>query len=243
MSTEAPISAPVAPVAETPAVAPAAAPQDPQFDTRLAALSRKERAIQQQIEAFKQEKAGMVPKSELANLWKSDRAKLREYLGAAEEEWNFPAPKTDDPVSLLRSEIESMKQQAAEKEHAATVNEFKHGLSAFISQDPDAYELISEYKAQDSVFDFMVDYYKEHQVEISMKDACEYVENYLYQQLQIAAKTKKIGKLFQPSQENGKQPSPTLTGAATANPVPSTQQKRLTPEESVAAAAKLIKWT
>jgi len=242
MSAEIAVSAPVDAATAAPE-AQVAAPQDPQFDTRLAALSRKERAIQQQIEAFKREKEGMIPKAELANLWKSDRSKLKEYLGAKDEEWAFPEPKADDPLSLLKSEIEAMKQAAADKETDATINEFKRGLSSFISQDPDAYELIGEYKAQDSVFDFMVDYYKEHQIEIPMKDACDYVENYLYQQLQIAAKTKKVGKLFQPSQENGKQPSPTLTGAATANPVSNTQQRRLSPEESLAQAAKLIKWT
>ncbi len=247
MSTEAPVTAapvPAAP-ASTPA-APAPAPQDT-FDTRMAALTRRERDIQQQQASLKQERSGLVSKAELAAMWKGDRSKLREYLGATPEEWNTPEPTNTpvDPVQSLQSlqaELAEMKQQAAAEKQAQATSEYKNGISQFIAQTPDEYELISEFKSIDTVFDFIVDYYKENQVELSLKEACDYVENYLFTQLKTGTKAKKVQALFQTSQEPGKQPSPTLTGAAAASPAPTTQSRRLSPEESVAQAAKLIKW-
>lgn len=243
MSTEA--AAPVStPEGITPNPAPAApVSNDPTLDTRLAAISKREREIQQQMAAFKQEKAGMVSKAELADLWKKDRSKVREYVGAAPEEWNFPDPPVDlnDPVTKLRQELDEMKQTAAQKEQERLTTSFKQGISDFVSKDAGAYELIGAYQATDTVFNFMVDYYNQNQKELGLKEACDYVENYLFSQLQKGTGTKKVGSLFQSSQTPGKQPSPTLTGAATANPSQSTS-RRLTTEESVAQAAKLIKW-
>ena len=242
MSTEtAPVTAPVV-ASETPAT-PAAPVQDT-FDTRLAAISKREREIQQQAAAFKAEKAGMISKAELAALWKSDRSKLREYLGASQDEWTIKdpsAPAPVDPVAALRAEMDAMKQEKADKEQAALEAEFKQGITSFVAEGADAYELISAYNATETVWNFMVDYYQEHEVELSLKDACDYVENYLYTEQLKGTKTKKIGSLFQQSQESGKQPSPTLTGTSTANPVQSTQ-RRMTPEESLKQAAQLIKW-
>jgi len=240
MSTEAaPVVAPV--VASE---APAAPTPDTSFDTRLAAISKREREIQQQAAAFKAEKAGMISKAELAALWKSDRSKVREYLGASEDEWTIknPAPaKPEDPVAVMRAELDAMKQERIDKEQAVLEADFKQGISSFVAEGADSYELISAYSATEMVWNYMVEHYQEHQVELSLKEACDDVENYLYTEQLKGTKTKKIGSLFQQSQESGKQPSPTLTGNSTANPVQSTQ-RRMTPEESLKNAAQLIKW-
>jgi hypothetical protein len=207
-------------------------------------LTRREREFQQQRQAFLQEKQGMLSKSELTQLWKTDKNKFRESLGIPTEEWGIPEPKQEqeDPVSSLRKELDQMKQEAADRERTKAISEFKQNLGKFISQDQDQYELINRYGAVDTVYDFMVDYYRENRSEITPKDACDYVENYLFEQLKQGASTKKIGSLFQTSEQPGKQPSPTLTGSAASNPTTTTQRK-LSPEESLAEAAKLIKWT
>jgi hypothetical protein len=246
MSTEsAPVAAPVV-ASETPATpaTPASPAPDTSFDTRLAAISKREREIQQQAAAFKAEKAGMISKAELAALWKSDRAKVREYLGASPDEWTIKdptAPPPVDPVAALRAEMDAMKKEKADNEQASLETQFKQGITSFVAEGADAYELISAYNATETVWNFMVEYYQEHEVELSLKDACDYIENYLYTEQLKGTKTKKIGSLFQQSQEPGKQPSPTLTGTSTANPVQSTQ-RRMTPEESLKQAAQLIKW-
>lgn len=246
MSTEvasAPASAPAPQATQTTAV-PAPAPQaDPALDSRLANLSKREREIQQQLAQLKQEKQNLVPKNELANLWKTDRNKLRELLGASADELpDLKAPEADDPVKSLKDEIEDMKRQRQEEAQQKAVNDVKSQISSVISQDKDAYELIHAFDASEMVFDLLLDHYREHNEELDYTEAAKQVEKYLEDQVKRASSTKKISSLFQPSQSQGKEPAPTLTGSMVSSPVSGTQ-RRLTPEESIAEAAKLIKWT
>lgn len=242
MSTDTsnPVTTPVAaPVVES-------APQpDSQLDSRLAALTRREREIQQRQQAFSQEKAGMISKADLAKFWKEDRNKLRDLLGASEDEWrglSTPQLPHEAPLQSIREELEALKRERAQEQQAKSVTDFKRSLGDFVRQSPDDYELISAYDAVDSVFDIMAEHYKEHGTVMDTKVACDYVENYLFNQLKQGTTTKKLSSLFPPSDTSGKQPSPTLTGTTAANPTSSVKQ-RLSPEESIAAAAKLIKWT
>lgn len=245
MSTEsAPnASAPVAPQS-APAASPAPAPAaDPTLDSRLAGLAKREREIQQQMAQLKQERQNLVPKNELANLWKSDRNKLRELLGASPDELpDLKAPEADDPVKSLKQEIEDMKRQRQEEDKQKAINDVKTQISGIITQDKDAYELINAFDASEMVFDLLLDHYREHNEQLDYKEAANQVERYLEDQLKKASSTKKISSLFPQSQSQAKEPAPTLTGSMVSSPV-SGSQRKLTPEESLAEAAKLIKWT
>lgn len=239
------ISAPPPPSDPSNPAIPAPQP-DSQLDTRLAALTRREREIQQQRQAFLQEKNNMVPKSELARIWKEDRSKLKDLIGVPDEEWNSsfsaPKPQEDGALASLKAEIEALKQEKLQEKQTSAVTQFKQNLSEFISKSPEEYELISAFDAVESVYDIMVEHYREHQQPMNPKEACDYVEQYLFDKFKQGAGTKKIGSLFQQSQTPGKQPPPTLTGTTAANPTSITQRK-LSPEESMAEAAKLIRWT
>jgi hypothetical protein len=208
----------------------------------LANLSKREREIQQQLAQLKQEKQNLVPKNELANLWKTDRNKLRELLGASPDELpDLKQPEADDPVKSLKQEIEDMKRQRQEEDQQKAVNDVKSQISSIITQDKDAYELIHAFDASEMVFDLLLDHYREHNEELDYAEAARQVEKYLEDQVKRASSTKKISSLFQPSQSPGKEPAPTLTGSMVSSPVSGTQRK-LSPEESIAEAAKLIKW-
>lgn len=244
MSTEATPSA-VAP--QNPATAPAAAPEakpaDPTLDARLANLSKREREIQQQMAQLKQEKQNLVPKNELADLWKSNRGKLRELLGASPDELPDPkAPEADDPIKSLKQELEDMKRAREEETQQKAIQEVKSQIASVVSQDKDAYELIHAFDASEMVFDLVLDHYREHQEQLDYAEAAKQVEAYLEDQIKKASSTKKISSLFQPSQPQGKELAPTLTGSMVSSPV-SGSQRKLSPEESIAEAAKLIKWT
>ena len=241
MSTEAAPNA-SAPVA-APEAAHAAAPQaDPTLDSRLASLSKREREIQQQMAQLKQERQNLVPKNELANLWKSDRNKLRELLGASPDELpDLKTPEADDPIKSLKQELEDMKRQKQEEDQHKAINEVKSQINSIVSQDKDAYELIHAFDAKDMVFDLVLDHYREHQEQLDYAEAAKQVEAYLEGQIKKASSTKKISSMFQPSQPQGKEPAPTLTGSMVSSPVTGTQ-RRLSEEESKAEAAKLIKW-
>lgn len=246
MSTEAAPTAPAPQAAATPsapAAAPAAPQADPTLDSRLASLSKREREIQQQMAQLKQERQNMVPKNELSNLWKSDRNKLRELLGASPDELpDMKAPEADDPIKSIKQELEDMKRQKQEEDQHKAINEVKSQINGIVSQDKDAYELIHAFDAKDMVFDLVLDHYREHQEQLDYAEAAKQVEAYLEDQIKKASSTKKISSLFQPSQPQGKEPAPTLTGSMVSSPVSGTQRK-LSPEESLAEAAKLIKWT
>jgi len=245
MSTEAaPQANTQAPQSQAPAQTPAPSqPAEPALDGRLANLAKREREIQQQMAQLKQERQNLVSRDELGNLWKSDRSKLRELLGASPDELpDLKAPEADDPVRSLKEEIEAMKRQREEETQQKAINEVKGHINSILSQDKDAFELIHAYDAHDMVFDLVVDHYREHQEALDYKEAANRIEKYLEDQIKRATSTKKVSSLFQPSQSQAKEPAPTLTGSMVSSPVVGTQRK-LTPEESIAEAAKLIKWT
>jgi hypothetical protein len=116
----------------------------------------------------------------------------------------------------------------------------KGDIKALVTSNTDDYELINAFDSVDMVFDLMVDHYREHQEELDPKQAADQVEKFLYDQVQRATGTKKISSLFQ-QKDKPKEISPTLTGnsvSSPATPVP----RKLSYEESLAEAAKLIKW-
>jgi hypothetical protein len=243
MSTDA-ANPSIAPAPQEKSAAPSPTPQaEPALDGRLANLAKREREIQQQMAQLKQERQSLVGRDELANLWKSDRNKLRELLGASPDEIpDLKAPEADDPVKSLKEEIENMKRQKEEEHQQKAIHEVKSQIHGILSQDKDAFELIHAFDAKDMVFDLVVDHYREHQETLDFKEAANQVEKYLEDQIKRATSTKKISSLFQPSQSQAKEPAPTLTGSMVSSPVAGTQRK-LSPEESVREAAKLIKWT
>lgn len=240
MSTEnsTPTPAPPAPAAATPTPTPG---PDSQLDSRLVAISKREREIQQKMDAFKQEKQGMVAKSDLSNLWKSDRSKLRELLGASPEELPDLQTAAPDPYKSLKEELDALKQDKQQENHARAVKEAKQNLSTFLDSDKDAYELIHAFEGTDMVFDYMVDHYKEHQESLDFKTAAEHVESHLLDQLKRVTGTKKATTLFPKSESQNKEPAPTLTGATVSSPT-SGVKRSLSPEESLAEAAKLLVW-
>jgi hypothetical protein len=214
--------------------------QDPQLDSRLVAIARRERELQQKMEGFKKEQQGYLKKDDLLNYWKSDRNKLRELLGASAEELPDPAQPQDEKYGSLQKEIESLrKEREAEKMEQAT-SQIKGDIKALVTSDKDTYELINAFDSADMVFDLMVDHYREHQEELDLKQAADQVEKFLYDQVQKATGTKKISSLFQ-MKDKPREPSPTLTGSSISSPSGSVPRK-LSYEESLAEAAKLIKW-
>lgn len=246
MSTEATPAAVTPQATSQTSAAPSAVPEtkaaDPTLDARLANLSKREREIQQQLAQLKQEKQNLVPKNELADLWKTNRSKLRELLGASPDELPDAAPaEADDPIKSLKQELEDMKREREQEVQQKAINDVKSQINSIVSQDKDAYELIHAFDAKDMVFDLIIDHYREHQEQLDYAEAAKQVETYLEDQIKKASSTKKISSIFQPSQPQGKEPAPTLTGSMVSSPVAGTQRK-LSPEESIAEAAKLIKW-
>ena len=150
------------------------------------------------------------------------------------------------------TKLQELEKKMQEKEEAektaretAALENFKAELTGFIEQTPD-YELIRANGAQDAVFAVIEQHYAETGEILSNKDASDAVEEYLLEEAKKLVDREKVKKLLQPEQpkvqpKQGK-PSPTLSNAQAAQATKSAAAKKMSHEESMAEAAKLIKW-
>lgn len=215
---------------------------DTNLDSRFVSLTKKERDLQQKMEMFKKEQSNMVPKNDLSTYWKSDRAKLRELLGASEDEIPDVNPMNSEFKSL-KDEIDNLKREKEQEVRDRELSSAKNNIKSFLDQDKEAYELIHAFEGSDMVFDYMLDHFKETQESLDFKTASDRVEEYLLGQLKRASSSKKALSLFPTkSEQTGKMLPPTLTGSSVSAPTAGTPRK-LDPEASKLEAAKHLKWT
>lgn len=164
----------------------------------------------------------------------------------------------------VQAKLEEIERREKEKEQKAqeqyieqTIQAFKQDLTKFVNDTPD-YELIRANNAIELVYEVIeqhceatIDPETGKGVILSNKEASDMVEQYLLNQekarIEQYRKLNKTKGLFEPStpkveQNSVKAPnSPTLTNTL-ASTVPSKESKKLTKEESLAEAAKLLKW-
>jgi len=243
--------------------------EDPKFAARFAALSRKERDIVQREQSIKQaQKEHQAFQQQLLNAKKDPIAYLQAAGFTLEQaikqvinEGEEPSPqevlKTD--VDQIKAEIDAYKKQQAE--YAAKVQEHRkaqeeasivEGLTGYIESNPEKYELIMAYGAINDVWNVIKRTYMETggKVHLTQEQAAEAVENDLLEQArEEAQRTAKLKKLQPEStklqvsnlKEVSKTVSPTLTNQTSQSTT--LPQKRMTREESIAHAARLLKWT
>ena len=147
--------------------------------------------------------------------------------------------------SLEQKLLEKEKREEEEK-YNQIVNGFKNDIEDFVSKDPEAYELIQANNANDLVFEVIEEHYNETGSVLDIKTAAEAVESYLEEEAKKLLKLKKLSRAEALAEENKKpiekrQPSPTLSNdqsAASQN----NADRKLSVEESISEAAKLLKW-
>jgi len=209
------VGQPSEPAAENPQVqeqAPVAPPtqpkEDPEFSSRFAALSRKEKYLQDQATSLKQ-------KEEQYNQVEALKAKIKENPAAVLEHYGLslddlilaslgaeaPPPTTESQIEMLRKEIEGFKTAAQQKEENAakaaeeayqnSINEaiVAHQLKItdHLSKNVDKYELINLQGAQDLVWEVTEAHYDATDGEIlTPEQAADKVEAYLEEQTRKA---------------------------------------------------------
>jgi hypothetical protein len=157
-----------------------------------------------------------------------------------------------------QAEIDRAKQEE-EKRHQQVIENFKSELNDFIAEQAETYEQIHLEEAQDLVFEIIEKHYKETseideetgeiltpgQV-LDMKEAADQVEEYLVERLQKRLGSTKAKKLLE-SQLSKKEPngekkaSVTLTNEQSQQAT-GTRTRVNSREESVAEAAKILRW-
>lgn len=150
----------------------------------------------------------------------------------------------------FKSELEQLKAQLAEKEaaaeeqkYASIIEGFKEEISDFVTETPETYELINANESVDLVYEVIEEHHKETGRVLSIKEAADQVEAYLEEEIKKYASLNKVkslvGSKLEPKKEV--QSSPTLSNTQTSQ-VSNNGRRYLSNEESLAEAAKHIKW-
>ena len=201
--------------------APAPAPYD-DMSARFAALSRKEKYLQEQsaaykaeAEAFKTQKEGYKSQDELASQFKQNPLAVLKHYGISFDDMiaaslgeDLPPPTNESQIEMLRAEIEGFKTSQIEKEEGirrAEEDAYQNSIDEAIlshqskiidhlSQNVAKYELIGLQGEQDLVWEVTEAHYEAHDGEIlTPEQASDKVEAYLEKKVRDAMNLKRFG--------------------------------------------------
>jgi len=142
----------------------------------------------------------------------------------------------------LRNAMKAKEEQEEKAQFEQTVSGFKSQISSFIDSNADTYELIKMNDAQELVFEVIQEFYESSGKVLSIEEAAKHTEEHLEAEARKVFEAKKFKQTSQPkSEEPAKQTAPTLSNTLAAE-VPVTGKKKLSREESLAQAAKMIRW-
>lgn len=231
------------------------------YEQKLAELQAK----MEEIEASKEVEPEKAPELPLEYRIKKDPLGTLQELGLdfdtlTELAVNDGKLTTDMQMKLMREEIAremeekygALEEKLTAKEKAEeeakynrVIEDFKSNINNFVEQNAEVYELIQANNATDLVYDVIETHHKETQRVLEIEDAAKAVESYLEEEARKLLKLKKFSQSQEEPSENQKpenrQAPLTLSNdhsAASQN----TADRKLSHEESIAAAAKLIKW-
>lgn len=155
-------------------------------------------------------------------MWEKDVLKALEMKGLSYQKLTdmilkgeiVPEKKVEDPVEIAKKVAEDLRKEFAEKEavrEAAAAkaradeeakkakeledayNTYREEVSNFTKENSDEYELINMYGQQELIIETVQSYYEAHKRVLSVKEASDMVEKYLYDEAQKALKSKKLG--------------------------------------------------
>lgn len=140
----------------------------------------------------------------------------------------------------LRNAMKQKEQDAEQKQFEETVSGFKSQIADFVDSNADTYELIKMNDAQELVFDVIQEYYQSSGRILTIEEAAKHTEEHLEAEARKVLEAKKF-KQTSPQVKPGTQTSPTLSNALSSE-APAQGTKKLSREESLAQAAKMIRW-
>lgn len=244
--------------------------EDPKFAARFAALSRKEKELIQREKQFKENQAKLAAYEKALQSAKQNPLEYLQAAGLTLEEALQQIIAQDEPITEqtrlkaieqkiqeYEETVKKQRQTQVEAKKAHELNQIKQTIAAYVDQNAETYELIKEYNAIDDVWSVIEKTFIESkgQIHLTIEQASKAVEDYLFEEAakeaERIARLKKLQKNHQLSspvdslevskEEKVSKPSPTLTNqsVSTSTEAP---KKFKTREESLAEAAKLLKW-
>jgi len=221
--------------------------KEAELNKRLAELEGKSKDTEGKLKTFEQ----AFKENPLKAL--KERGITMEQL--IEMQMNDENPTVDMKMKRLQEEIESkalskieeLEKKLREKEemeanqrYEQAVNGYKAEIGNFVKQNADTYELIAANGATDLMFEVAENFYQQNKTVPDIKEVADAVEAHLEEEAKKIFELKKFKQTSQPKPQATKT-APTLSNTSAAN-VPSNGSRKLSAEESLREAAKLIRW-
>lgn len=230
-------------------------------------LRESERQMQQQAEQIKQMQAEIEKARKETQSWadrfKKEPLKVMEEAGLSYEELSQivlnegnPTPELmikrlkEEMESSYKKELEELKKQLQDKEEREAQDKYAQAENAFKAEirktidTNDKYELTRANGAYDLVFDVIREYYEQNNRVLSHEEAADLVESHLEEEAKKVLELKKVKNLLgvdKPQPTKATQAAPTLSNTLSAEQ-PVKGSRKLSKEESLQEAAKLIRW-
>lgn len=146
-------------------------------------------------------------------------------------------------LDTIRKELADREQREAQQREQQVLNQFKDNIKSFISEHPE-YEMIQATNQPDLVFSLIDEHFQKSGKVLSIKEAADHIESHLESEARKLLSLKKLAaqKAAAPlSQPKVKVSTPTLSNSQ-AQSLSGSQKRFLSQEESLAEAAKLLRW-
>ena len=245
-----------------------AQPQDTeQFDSKFAALSRREKALREREAQLEQKYGNKQKEVPLEYKLKQNPLKALEEMGLSYDKLtelalNDGQLTPDMQMRLMRDELESdyknkfealenrlnEKEKADEESRYNSVKEnFMGEIDYFVKNNKDSYEFVAHNEAKEVVYDVIEEHYNETGRILDIKDAVNAVESYLEEEAEKLFQLNKIKSRFEPNRTPEPQEPPRQSQTTLSNAHSAQAQERvarsLSDEESKREIAKMLRWT
>ena len=247
--------------AETPAEAPAASPDPvaaPRAAEALKALISQEKASREAHQAAQEQQAAIAQSRAMQELAKSDPVSFLERSGIKREDISKRLDDTADPVSgiredisTLRTELQQQREAAEQARMDAALSEARSQVHSYVQSAEDT-PLVRATGSADQVWQVMTNHHQATGQVISEAEAARQVEAHLSSQIdkllegestRAILEEKLREKAAVPSAAPESKQRSTLTNQMqTAENQRIRQDPNFNREQSLAEAAKILKW-
>lgn len=232
--------------------------QEAQIKAREAAIAAKEAELESKSKSTQSTEAGLLAEMKANPLkFMSKHGLTFEQLMQMQMNDENPTPEMqlqaveaklraemEEKYGKLTETLKEKEEREATAKYEAAVSTYKQELTQFVSQNADTYELIVANGATELMFETAEAFYQETGKVPDNEELAKAVEAHLEEQANQIFKLKKFQKL-QPTPQNQeakpKETAPTLSNTL-ASEVPKQGSKLLSDEQSLAEAAKMLRW-
>lgn len=145
-------------------------------------------------------------------------------------------------IEELKSQLKKEREDEENQKLEQAKEGFKTQISKLITDNTDTYELVHLNQAQGLVYDVIETHYQETGRILKIEDAAKAVEEHLEEEVRRQLESKKFKQASPPSAaKTPTQTAPTLSNTMSSE-VPVKGERKLSSEESLKEAAKLIRW-